>query len=136
MAGHLFAHTDRMSSQDSQHGNAGLGSMPSMSPECTPMKHKYDTCFNRWFEEYLGVANRSSTSSSSSSRPKSFWSRSSTSEAPYSDSLDQSSTDMPKWSETERKRLRERLDGDCGHLWKDYQSCVLVRNVLPIRLMH
>ncbi|KAK0443469.1 mitochondrial distribution/morphology family 35/apoptosis [Armillaria borealis] len=28
----------------------------SLSPECTPLKHKYDSCFNEWFEEYLEPA--------------------------------------------------------------------------------
>ena len=27
--------------------------MNSLSPECTPLKHKYDACFNRWFDSYL-----------------------------------------------------------------------------------
>ncbi|KZO92990.1 hypothetical protein CALVIDRAFT_486731 [Calocera viscosa TUFC12733] len=25
----------------------------SLKPECTPLKHKYDACFNAWFEGYL-----------------------------------------------------------------------------------
>nr|ODN87936.1 hypothetical protein L203_03140 [Cryptococcus depauperatus CBS 7841] len=28
----------------------------SLSPECTPLKHRYDTCFNLWFEGYLQPA--------------------------------------------------------------------------------
>jgi hypothetical protein len=32
-----------------------LGVMPSMSAECTPLKHRYDACFNKWFEDYLGL---------------------------------------------------------------------------------
>jgi TRIAP1/MDM35 family protein len=28
----------------------------SLSPECTPLKHAYDTCFNAWFEGYLEPA--------------------------------------------------------------------------------
>ena len=28
----------------------------SLSPECTPLKSKYDTCFNAWFECYLEPA--------------------------------------------------------------------------------
>jgi len=28
----------------------------SLSPECTPLKHKYDSCFNTWFEAYLEPA--------------------------------------------------------------------------------
>ena len=25
----------------------------SLSPECTPLKHSYDACFNSWFQGYL-----------------------------------------------------------------------------------
>ncbi|KAF7296080.1 hypothetical protein MKEN_01423100 [Mycena kentingensis (nom. inval.)] len=28
----------------------------SLSPECTPLKHAYDSCFNVWFEGYLEAA--------------------------------------------------------------------------------
>ncbi|KAH9483338.1 hypothetical protein JR316_0005444 [Psilocybe cubensis] len=28
----------------------------SLSPECTPLKQKYDSCFNSWFEGYLEPA--------------------------------------------------------------------------------
>ncbi|KAF8959973.1 mitochondrial distribution/morphology family 35/apoptosis [Flammula alnicola] len=28
----------------------------SLSPECTPLKQKYDSCFNSWFEGYLDPA--------------------------------------------------------------------------------
>ncbi|PFH46764.1 hypothetical protein AMATHDRAFT_110995, partial [Amanita thiersii Skay4041] len=28
----------------------------SLSPECTPLKHEYDSCFNAWFEGYLEPA--------------------------------------------------------------------------------
>jgi TRIAP1/MDM35 family protein len=34
----------------------------SLSPECTPLKHKYDTCFNAWFEGYLEPAVAASSS--------------------------------------------------------------------------
>ncbi|WVQ78413.1 hypothetical protein IAT38_000499 [Cryptococcus sp. DSM 104549] len=27
-----------------------------MDPECSPLKHRYDTCFNQWFEGYLQPA--------------------------------------------------------------------------------
>ncbi|OXH40085.1 hypothetical protein J008_01262 [Cryptococcus neoformans] len=30
--------------------------MQSLSPECTPLKHRYDSCFNLWFEGYLQPA--------------------------------------------------------------------------------
>jgi hypothetical protein len=28
----------------------------SLDPECTPLKHRYDSCFNLWFEGYLQPA--------------------------------------------------------------------------------
>ncbi|KAJ7350677.1 mitochondrial distribution/morphology family 35/apoptosis [Mycena albidolilacea] len=28
----------------------------SLSPQCTPLKNEYDSCFNVWFEEYLEPA--------------------------------------------------------------------------------
>ncbi|KLO16093.1 hypothetical protein SCHPADRAFT_823664 [Schizopora paradoxa] len=28
----------------------------SLTPECTPLKHEYDACFNAWFEGYLQPA--------------------------------------------------------------------------------
>ncbi|THV04769.1 hypothetical protein K435DRAFT_569711, partial [Dendrothele bispora CBS 962.96] len=34
----------------------------SLSPECTPLKKEYDTCFNAWFEGYLEPAVSASTS--------------------------------------------------------------------------
>lgn len=34
----------------------------SLAPECTPLKHEYDTCFNAWFEGYLEPAVAASTS--------------------------------------------------------------------------
>ncbi|KIL64853.1 hypothetical protein M378DRAFT_36616, partial [Amanita muscaria Koide BX008] len=34
----------------------------SLSPECTPLKQKYDSCFNAWFEGYLDPAITNNTS--------------------------------------------------------------------------
>ena len=34
----------------------------SLSAECTPLKEKYDTCFNAWFEGYLESAVAASSS--------------------------------------------------------------------------
>ncbi|KAF9526927.1 mitochondrial distribution/morphology family 35/apoptosis [Crepidotus variabilis] len=33
----------------------------SLSPECTPLKKVYDSCFNSWFEGYLEPAIAAST---------------------------------------------------------------------------
>nr|XP_031864420.1 uncharacterized protein CI109_000334 [Kwoniella shandongensis]KAA5531492.1 hypothetical protein CI109_000334 [Kwoniella shandongensis] len=40
--------------------------MESLSPECTPLKHRYDSCFNLWFEGYLQPALDASRNGSSS----------------------------------------------------------------------
>jgi len=34
----------------------------SLSTECTPLKHEYDSCFNAWFEGYLEPAVAASAS--------------------------------------------------------------------------
>ncbi|KAF8992826.1 mitochondrial distribution/morphology family 35/apoptosis [Cyathus striatus] len=34
----------------------------SLTPQCTPLKHEYDTCFNAWFEGYLEPAVAASSS--------------------------------------------------------------------------
>ncbi|TFK45290.1 hypothetical protein OE88DRAFT_1598876, partial [Heliocybe sulcata] len=34
----------------------------SLSTECTPLKHEYDSCFNAWFEGYLEPALSASAS--------------------------------------------------------------------------
>lgn len=38
------------------------GMAHSLSPECTPLKHEYDSCFNAWFEGYLEPAVASASS--------------------------------------------------------------------------
>ncbi|PWN37200.1 uncharacterized protein FA14DRAFT_11424 [Meira miltonrushii] len=109
-----------------------LGKMPSMSAECTTAKHRYDDCFNKWFEDYLGLSQGTKSSGSSttggSSSKGSFWSTSSSRSS--TSSTQASPIDAiqggPQRTQTERKALRERLDGECGEFWKEYQSCVLV----------
>lgn len=36
-------------------GAAGLGAIASLSPDCTPLKHRYDSCFNLWLKDYLAI---------------------------------------------------------------------------------
>ncbi|RXK40077.1 hypothetical protein M231_02717 [Tremella mesenterica] len=43
--------------------------MESLSPECSPFKQRYDSCFNLWFEGYLQPALDSSNISRISSTP-------------------------------------------------------------------
>lgn len=42
----------------------------SLSPECTPLKLEYDSCFNAWFEGYLEPAVAASSSEQRSSYSK------------------------------------------------------------------
>ncbi|KDN39914.1 hypothetical protein K437DRAFT_227679 [Tilletiaria anomala UBC 951] len=42
--------------------------MPSMDPKCTPLKHRYDQCFNLWFDEYLDLAAPAATAPPAASR--------------------------------------------------------------------
>lgn len=52
----------------------------SLDPECTPLKHRYDSCFNTWFEGYLQPAldSRSTEILSSRQQPSASTSSSST----------------------------------------------------------
>lgn len=105
-------------------GPAGLGQMSSLSAECTPLKHRYDTCFNQWFEEYLSLGtsadpSRLDQTTSSDSGRGGFWSRNKSSSA--------SSAGLDDLERSEkRKQLRTDLDGRCGVIFKEYQACVKV----------
>lgn len=70
----------------------------SLSPECTPLKHEYDTCFNTWFEGYLepAIANANTKGHSQSQRIE------------YS------------------KQKKEEYDRKCGSIWAEYKDCVQV----------
>ena len=69
----------------------------SLSPECTPLKHAYDACFNAWFEGYLRPA---VALSSPNSTPEA--------RAAYS------------------KQKAEEYEEKCGKIWADYKACVQV----------
>ncbi|KAG8755493.1 hypothetical protein FRC14_003991 [Serendipita sp. 396] len=75
----------------------------SISPECTPLKHKYDTCFNAWLESYLSpeVTNAIKSSSTSSNS---------------------ASNDDAKAHRT--RRMAQEYEDKCGAAWKAYNSCV------------
>ncbi|KAG1786757.1 mitochondrial distribution/morphology family 35/apoptosis [Suillus fuscotomentosus] len=68
----------------------------SLSPECTPLKHEYDACFNTWFEGYLepAIANANTKGHSQSQRIE------------YS------------------KQKKEEYDRKCGSIWAEYKDCV------------
>ncbi|KAF8325847.1 mitochondrial distribution/morphology family 35/apoptosis [Cantharellus anzutake] len=67
----------------------------SLSPECTPLKKEYDSCFNSWFEGYL---------------------------EPPSHGVGKSLTDAEreKWS----REKAEEYDRKCGSIWRSYKKCV------------
>ncbi|WFD30999.1 hypothetical protein MSPP1_002027 [Malassezia sp. CBS 17886] len=86
---------------------ASLGLMDSISPECTPLKHRYDQCFNSWFRDYLDVATQEHNPSSSS------WGRSAGSM--FSAGSSQSGP---------LAKLRDQYEANCGKLFSEYQACV------------
>ncbi|PWZ00355.1 hypothetical protein BCV70DRAFT_199643 [Testicularia cyperi] len=115
-------------------GAAGLGAISSMSSECTPLKHRYDSCFDSWFKDYLAIGDgqileqqhrgASASPSQSDTRPtppppkKKGWFSDTSNASP--EPATGSTSDME-----ERKRsIMERYDRDCGKLFADYQACV------------
>lgn len=123
-------------------GPAGLGSMSSLSAECTPLKHKYDGCFNLWFQEYLGIPSDSSAggegsvsaaagSSASPERKRRFWggggpSKDVSGETGATPGVTMSAAEAT----TKRAQLRDDLEGRCGALFREYQTCVKVRMLI------
>jgi len=112
--------TSKMSEPStSTSGPAGLGVMDSLSAECTPLKHKYDNCFNLWLQDYLQVTPQTQQPpTSKSDNPWSPWSN-----------RDIKADAKGSGEEQRRKRnlqLRKRLDTECGQLFTDYQACVKV----------
>ena len=54
--GNSLHHTHQSISQSEVAPSTFLEMSSSLAPECTPLKHEYDTCFNAWFEGYLEPA--------------------------------------------------------------------------------
>lgn len=92
-------------------GAAGLGVISSLAPECTPLKHKYDACFDLWFRDYLAIGDGQIQDQQ----------RSAPSRASESD------------IEARKKSIMARYDRDCGALFRDYQACVKVSSCLSCR---
>uniref|UniRef100_V5GM32 Uncharacterized protein n=2 Tax=Kalmanozyma brasiliensis (strain GHG001) TaxID=1365824 RepID=V5GM32_KALBG len=123
-------------------GAAGLGAISSLSPECTPLKHRYDACFNLWFKDYLSIGDdqireqqrQSESSASGATTPSSLSSSSSSGGKKrsgwFSDSSSTSSASTSATSlgggdiEAKKHAIMDRYDRDCGKLFKDYQACV------------
>lgn len=81
----------------------------SLSAECTPLKVKYDSCFNAWLESYLSPELTGST-------PKGM------------------SNEEAKARRT-RKMARE-YEQKCGEAWKAYNTCITVRGSRDHLLSH
>lgn len=98
-----------------------------MDDKCTPLKHKYDQCFNLWFEEYLGLESKLSASTSSSTTARS--SSADSSQSRFSSFFgsdrhaDPSATDASTVDARRRNELRVKYDS-CAQLFEDYKTCV------------
>lgn len=68
----------------------------SLSPECTPLKHAYDACFNTWFEGYLEPAIAHSKN------------------VPHGERNEYA------------KKKAEEFEQKCGAVWAQYKECVHV----------
>ncbi|PWN24940.1 hypothetical protein BDZ90DRAFT_281922 [Jaminaea rosea] len=106
--------------------SAGLGSMSSLSPECTPLKHKYDACFNAWFQDYLGVPTSSSTSAAGGAaepaakpRRRGFFGG-----GGGGDSESIATTGGAERDAVAREGKRNELEEKCGAMFREYQACV------------
>ncbi|KAK1225266.1 hypothetical protein PQX77_007792 [Marasmius sp. AFHP31] len=69
----------------------------SLSPECTPLKKEYDSCFNSWFEGYLEPA-----VSISSQAPQ----------------------QQQRAREEYSRKKADEFQQKCGKLWDAYKGCV------------
>lgn len=78
----------------------------SLFPACTPLKLKYDACFNAWFEGYL--------------EPITHRSREAVSKA----ELEHRTREMA--ADYERK---------CGKVWRSYRECVQVCEIFLIAVL-
>ena len=122
-------------------GGAGLGVVPSLSPECTPLKHHYDSCFDKWFTDYLSIgdaqilkqqrqsaADSQSEKGADASKKGSSWfgGAGSDSGSAWSSLTGQGDSSTDPDLERKKKEIMERYDRDCGKLFRDYQSCVKV----------
>jgi hypothetical protein len=90
-----------------------------MSPECTPLKHRYDACFHSWLVDYLalpGSGTAPAAAQSKESSSSSMWGRGKKEQAPAA-GQDEAA---------KRQSLKERLDGECGGMWEEYRKCVTV----------
>jgi len=94
--------------------------MESLDPECTPLKKTYDSCFNRWFERYLSVADHAQYVTPSSPPPQSSSSTNTAASQPGGSGADAA-------RQKAMMKSREEYERDCGAAWAKYKDCVGVR---------
>jgi TRIAP1/MDM35 family protein len=75
----------------------------SLSAECTPLKIKYDLCFNAWLESYLSPEVTSAVNTST------------TKDSANDDSRAQ-----------RNRKMAQGYEDKCGEAWKAYNACVIV----------
>jgi len=97
----------------------------SLSPQCTPLKHAYDQCFNSWFEGYLQPATQESSSNTPSDSAKSSSSGvSSSTSRKAGNGINQHSTSKEEARRAYSKRKAEEFEEKCGKVWKSYRTCI------------
>jgi len=75
----------------------------SLSAECTPLKLKYDSCFNAWLESYLSPEVTAAVGTTAAKN---------------------STNDDAKAQRT--RRMAQEYEDKCGAAWKAYNECVTV----------
>ena len=70
----------------------------SLSSECTPLKHAYDSCFNAWFAGYLEPTLTPHQQREKDKNPQEY-----------------------------QKQKAEEYQQKCGKVWESYRECVQVR---------
>lgn len=69
----------------------------SLSSECTPLKHAYDSCFNAWFAGYLEPTLTPHQQREKAKNPQEY-----------------------------QKQKAEEYQQKCGKVWESYRECVQV----------
>jgi len=79
----------------------------SLSAECTPLKTKYDSCFNAWLESYLSPEVTAAVSKTGSG----------------------SSTNNDEGKAQRTRKMARQYEEKCGASWKAYNTCITVRGL-------
>ena len=94
-----------------------------MSPQCTPLKHAYDQCFNSWFEGYLQPAIGDSANPAAAA--SSFLDASS-STSKNTKNGDRQAASSKEQERAYSKRKAEEFEEQCGKVWESYRTCIAV----------